>query len=118
MENLDLISFRIISFVGVAKSKYLEAVKKAEEGDFEKAERFIVDGDNEFNKGHEVHAKLIAEEAKGNRTIPTILLMHAEDQLLSAETIKIMALQMIKMYKQMNELKKEDLNDEKGLSVL
>ena len=101
MENLDLVSFRIISFVGMAKSKYLEAVKKAEEGDFEKAESFIVDGDNEFNKGHEVHAKLISEEAKGNRTVPTILLMHAEDQLLSAETIKIMALQMIKMYKQM-----------------
>ena len=72
MESLDLISFRIISFVGVAKSKYLEAVKKAEEGDFEKAESIISEGDNEFNKGHEVHAKLIAKEAKGDRTIPTI----------------------------------------------
>ena len=106
MESLDLISFRIISFVGVAKSKYLEAVKKAEEGDFEKAESIISEGDNEFNKGHEVHAKLIAKEAKGDRTIPTILLMHAEDQLLSAETIKIMALQMIRMYKQKKKIKK------------
>ena len=37
-------------------------------------------------KGHEAHASLIQKEACGEKTVPTILLMHAEDhQLMNAE---------------------------------
>ena len=38
MNELELISFQIISAVGTAKSNYMEAMKLAEKGEFEKAE--------------------------------------------------------------------------------
>ena len=37
MDNLELVSFQIISAVGVAKSSYIEAMKIAEKGDFDLA---------------------------------------------------------------------------------
>ena len=97
MDNLELVSFQIISAVGVAKSSYIEAMKIAEKGDFDLAKAKIKEGDQEFVKGHEAHAGLIQKEANGEKVVPNILLMHAEDQLMSAETIKMMALEIIKI---------------------
>ena len=101
MDNLELVSFQIISAVGVAKSSYIEAMKIAEKGDFDLAKAKIKEGDQEFVKGHEAHAGLIQKEV-----VPNILLMHAEDQLMSAETIKMMALEIIKLNQRLYSLEK------------
>lgn len=106
MDSLELISFQIISAVGSAKSCYIEAMKMAEKGDFEDIEAKIKEGDLEFNKGHEAHASLIQKEASGEQTAPNILLMHAEDQLMSAETIKLMTLEIIKLNQRLYALEK------------
>ena len=104
MDNLELVSFQIISAVGVAKSSYIEAMKIAEKGDFDLAKAKIKD--QEFVKGHEAHAGLIQKEANGEKVVPNILLMHAEDQLMSAETIKMMALEIIKLNQRLYSLEK------------
>ena len=67
MDNLELVSFQIISAVGVAKSFYIEAMKIAEKGDFDLAKAKIKEGDQEFVKGHEAHAGLIQKEANGEK---------------------------------------------------
>ena len=102
MDNLELVSFQIISAVGVAKSSYIEAMKIAEN----LAKAKIKEGDQEFVKGHEAHAGLIQKEANGEKVVPNILLMHAEDQLMSAETIKMMALEIIKLNQRLYLLEK------------
>ena len=105
MDNLELVSFQIISAVGVAKSSYIEAMKIAEKGDFDLAKAKIKEGDQEL-KGHEAHAGLIQKEANGEKVVLNILLMHAEDQLMSAETIKMMALEIIKLNQRLYSLEK------------
>lgn len=97
MENIELVSFKIISSVGGAKSNYIEAIRLAEKGEFEKAQEKIKEGEQSYVLGHEVHANLIQQEASGKTVTPNLLLMHAEDQLLSCETIKIMAQEIIKL---------------------
>ena len=82
MEGLELVSFKIISAVGMAKSSYIEAMKAASEGDFELAKAKIKEGEESFNGGHSAHGELIQKEASGEHVVPTILLMHAEDQLM------------------------------------
>ena len=99
MDNLELVSFQIISAVGVAKSFYIEAMKIAEKGDFDLAKAKIKEGDQEFVKGHEAHAGLIQKEANGEKVVPNILLMHAEDQLMAAENFKAFAEQQIIIFK-------------------
>ena len=72
MEDLELLSFNIISAVGTAKSRYVQAMYLAEKGDFDEARAKIKEGEESFVKGHEAHASLIQKEACGEKTVPTI----------------------------------------------
>ena len=105
MENLDLACFQLISHVGLAKSCYVEAIQEAKKGNYDKAKEKIKEGDESFVQGHTSHASLIQQEASGNPVQTTLLLVHSEDQLMSAETIKLMAEELIDCYKKMNSLK-------------
>lgn len=102
MEGLELICFKIIAGVGAARSCFIEAMQTARKGGYEKAEQLIKDGEKEFINAHQAHGELIMNEANGVKTDVTLLLLHAEDQIMSAETIKIIALEMIDMCKQFN----------------
>lgn len=104
MEGLELTCFQIISAVGMARSTYIEAISEARNGNFEKAQEMIKEGETMFTQGHAAHAQLIQQEAGGNPVNPTLLLLHAEDQLMSAEGFKIIAEEMIANYKKIAEL--------------
>lgn len=106
MDSLELMSFQIISAVGTAKSCYVEAMRAAEKGEFDLANEKIKEGEEVFVTGHTAHASLIQKEAAGEGTTPNILLMHAEDQLMAAETIKIMAQEIIKLNQRLCALEK------------
>ena len=103
MEGLELISFQIISAVGTARSMYIEAIQKAKEGDFEGAKELIAQGEEVFTQGHHAHAELIQKEANGEKTEFALLLMHAEDQLMSAEAFGILATEFVDVYKKLAE---------------
>lgn len=101
MEGIELICFQMISFNGFARSCFIEAIKSAKGGDFERAIKLMEEGENHFSQGHEVHSKLIQQDASGETSQITLLLIHAEDQMMSAETLKIVAEEMIDLYKRL-----------------
>ncbi|MBQ9615062.1 MAG: PTS lactose/cellobiose transporter subunit IIA [Selenomonadaceae bacterium] len=105
MEGLELIAFQIISAVGTARSSYIEAIQEAKKGNFEGAEKLIAEGDEVFVEGHDAHAKLLQEEANGNSVV-SLLILHAEDQLMSAEGFKTIAQEFIDLYKKVQALEK------------
>jgi len=99
MEGNELISFQIISAVGTARSMYMEAIAEAKAGNFENADNLMAEGGQVFLEGHKAHASLIQKEASGEKIDFSLILMHAEDQLMSAETFKIIASEIIEIYK-------------------
>ncbi|MHC1734453.1 MAG: PTS lactose/cellobiose transporter subunit IIA [Erysipelotrichaceae bacterium] len=101
MEGMELLSFQIISAVGTARSMYIEAIQEAKNGKFDEAEALIAEGSDMFVQGHHAHAELIQKEACGEQTPFSLLLMHAEDQLMSAEAFKIIAEELIAVYKRL-----------------
>lgn len=98
---MELISFQIISAVGTARSMYIEAIEEAKKGNIEQARKLIEEGEEIFVEGHKAHAGLIQQEANGESVIPQLLLVHAEDQLMSAEAFKIIATQFIDLYERL-----------------
>ena len=98
MEGLELICFQIISTVGTARSLYIEAIQEAKAGNIERARELVKEGENVFVEGHKAHASLIQQEASGERVEVQLLLLHAEDQLMSAEAFKIIANEFIDLY--------------------
>ena len=99
MEGNELLSFQMISFTGSARSCFVEAIMAAKEGDFERAEQLMAEGEEQFVEGHRVHAQLIQKEASGEATAVNLLLIHAEDQMMSAEVLKIIAAELIDIHK-------------------
>lgn len=99
MEDMEVLCFKIISAVGEAKSDYISAIELAKKGEFEKAEEMIKQGESCYVTGHRQHADLITKEAGGEKTEICLLLMHAEDQLMAAETVKLLAEEIIGLYK-------------------
>ena len=107
MEGLELTAFQIISAVGTARSSYIEAIQKAKTGDFDGAEKLIKEGDEMFVEGHNAHASLLQKEAEdGPGSSLSLLILHAEDQLMSAEGFKTIALEFIEVYKKFEKLGK------------
>ena len=105
MNELQMTCFEIISYVGTAKSMYINAVQKAKEGDFDAAEELIKQGDEAYNGGHDVHMGLLKKEANGERNGEApLILLHAEDQMAGTETMRVMATELIEVHKQLQAL--------------
>ena len=100
MDGMELIGFQIISTVGTAKSMYVEAIQEAKKGNFEEADRLMAEGAKIFIEGHQAHASLIQKEASGEKVEFSLILMHAEDQLMTTETFKIVAEELIEIHRQ------------------
>lgn len=101
-EELELACFNIITHVGTARSNYIGAIQLAKEGKFDEAEDLIKAGEAEFVEGHHAHADMLTKEANGELGTVGLLMLHAEDQLMSAEAFKIIAEELIDIYKKIS----------------
>lgn len=86
---------QLISASGTAKSMYIEAIQMAKKGEFDKAADLIKEGEKCFLQGHKAHSEMLTDLT----SFTNLLLVHAEDQMMSAETIKILAEEIIDLYK-------------------
>lgn len=109
MQNIDITMMEIVSFAGVAKSKYIEAISLAKEYKFDLAEKNIEEGSKAFGDAHKIHSDLIQKYASGENTEISLIVLHAEDQLMSAEMFKILSNEFIESYKKI-----KFLEDKKG----
>lgn len=100
-EAFETACFGIITYVGTARSCFINAVQCAKKGDFEAAKEQLRQGDEAFTEGHHIHADLIAQDASGELKEAGLILMHAEDQLMSAETFRIMAEELIEIHEKL-----------------
>lgn len=86
------------------KILFYQCSSMREKGNFEEAQELIRQGDQAFTEGHHIHADLLALDANGELNQSGLILMHAEDQLMSAETFRIMAEEFIEVYKKLLEV--------------
>ncbi len=102
--DMEEVCFQIIANVGMAKSMYIDSISKAKEGDFEAAREMIEQGSAAYVEGHNVHLQLLANDAGGRSVSFSMLLMHAEDQLMGAESFRIIAEDFIDVYEKLKAL--------------
>lgn len=107
MEGLEQAAFSIISTVGTARSCYIEAIQKAKEGNWDEIDELFKAGDEAYNEGHDAHMGLLTKEAEGNSEGVNLLLLHAEDQLMSAEGFRTIATEFIDVYKRLEKLEQK-----------
>lgn len=99
MQDLEIIAFEIISNVGEAKSSYIQAIQEAKVKNFNEAEKLMEEGQKAYLKGHHAHNKLIQMEASDEKVPFNLIIVHAEDQLMAADSFKIIAQEFIDLYR-------------------
>lgn len=88
--NTERISFDIISNAGQARDLIYDALEFIRDKKYRNAESKIKDAEGLILKAHESHIYLVSEEAKGNKVPIDLLLSHAMDILITAESEKDM----------------------------
>ncbi|MGL4589138.1 MAG: PTS lactose/cellobiose transporter subunit IIA [Mycoplasmatales bacterium] len=104
-EHLQTVGFEIISEVSKVQKMYSQAIREAKKGKFEKAKEIMQEADQIFDGAHEYHFEFAKKEARGEDIPYSILFMHAEDQLLMTEMLRINAYEFIGVYQEMKVLK-------------
>lgn len=99
MEHEQII-LKLIMHGGDARAKSLLALSKARTGDFDEADSLLAHADEEINKAHEAQTGLIQAEVRGEQTGPvTLLLVHGQDHLMNAMTVRDLAKEMVEYMK-------------------
>jgi len=99
MEN---IIFKLISYSGEAKSFSMESIAHAKTGNFEEAEKCLQLADKSLEEAHKEQTKLIQSEARNEKIEITLLMVHAQDHLMNAITVRDLAIEFVDMYKKMS----------------
>lgn len=98
-ESFEQIVVELVAGSGEGRSKAMEAIAKAKQGDFESAVELIESAEESLSKAHSVQTGLIQKEARGEHARMSLLMVHAQDHIMNAMTVRDMALEMIDLYK-------------------
>lgn len=96
--DVEQICLEMICHVGEARSSFIEAIQLARKKEFIKANDLIDSGKQSYYRGHAVHAKLIQAEMEQEKSNISLILIHAEDQMMSAENFKILSEEFLALY--------------------
>ncbi len=100
--NMEEIIFEIIASAGEAKGLAYEALDKAQNGEYDKAEELLKEADKALLSVHSVQTSLIQEEAAGRKIEVSLLMVHAQDHLMAAIESKTLIEGMIKLHKKVD----------------
>lgn len=98
-EELELAMIEIVAFAGDARTKLLSAVKEARAKNFTGAQALIDEAQGLLNDAHSSQTSLLTAEARGELTTPTVLLVHAQDHLMSAMLLRDVVDSLIDIYR-------------------
>lgn len=104
--NIEQEIFTIISHGGNARSLAYEAIDFANQNEFKKADESMAEAQQELNKAHQTQTKLIQAEINGVVVEKSLLMIHAQDHLMTAVSELSLIEQMIKLIKKIDQLSK------------
>lgn len=108
-EQMELVVFEIVNSAGMAKGLAYEALSEAEKGNFEKAENLLKEADEALLSAHNIQTEIIQAEVNGKGITPSVLFVHSQDHLMTAIEAKTLIEGMIKMYKRIDKLEKQQV---------
>lgn len=97
--KLSECAMQIVTYAGCAKSCYMQALQEAKKGNWELVEPKIKEGGQYYLQAHEQHGEILLEEVNTLEPQITLLMSHAEDQIMSAELVRVLAEELIEIYK-------------------
>ena len=101
-EELQVAAFEIILNSGNARSIVHEAFDAMSKGNYALAEEKLKESNDELLKAHQSQTHLLQEYAGGKEVNVEIIMVHAQDHLMTTMTLREVGLEMLELYKKVN----------------
>ena len=98
-ETLQVTAFELILHSGNARTRIHEAYDLMEKNEFTAADQKLLAAHDELILAHHVQTTLLQNYAKGEEIIIEIIMVHAQDHLMTTMTLKEVAERMKLLYK-------------------
>lgn len=96
-----MIIMNLIVNAGSARSSSIEAIQYAKAGDLDKAEESMQAAKETVNEAHHAQTEMIQAEIRGEKTPLNLLMVHAQDHLMTSLLCLDMAQEFIDIYKKL-----------------
>ena len=94
--SMEDIVMKLIVNAGQARTKAIQALREARACKFEKAEELMKESEEVVNLAHEFQSELLRHEVN-------LIMVHGQDHLMDAITVREMAREMIDLCRQLHE---------------
>jgi PTS system cellobiose-specific IIA component len=98
----EQISFQLILHSGSARSKVIQALSEYRNENVEGSDELLKQAKQDLRAAHDIHFQMVKKEAGGTPTPFSLLLMHAEDHLMSTATMKDLVQELLELFKSRN----------------
>lgn len=94
----------LIMHGGNAKGLAFQAIQEAKVGNFDEAEKFLGQSNDELGEAHNTQTAMLTAEANGEHTEVDLYMVHAQDHLMNAITFKDFAVEIVSQEKRLQAL--------------
>lgn len=95
---MEQIVLNLIVNSGDARSYAMEAIHAAKQGEFDRAKELLKNCDEALITAHSTQTNLIQNEANGQKTELSLLLVHAQDHLMTTIVVKDLAAEIVELH--------------------
>ncbi len=97
--NIEEIAMELVGNAGESRSLAFEALNAAKKGDYEEAEKKLKESKEKMLRAHHIQTELICKEADGEKIELGLIMVHAQDHLMTAILARDLITEMIEVYK-------------------
>ncbi|SFC99560.1 PTS lactose/cellobiose transporter subunit IIA [Clostridium uliginosum] len=99
---MEEIIMNLIVHSGEVRSYSMEAIECAKKGNIDEARELIEKAQGELSKAHNSQTSLIQKEANGEKVEVSLLMVHAQDHLMTSMTLKTLAVEIIDIHEELH----------------
>lgn len=99
-EETAMVGFEIVAYAGEARSKLLEAINLAKNGEFDTVDQLIEEASDRINKAHKTQTDMLAKEAQGEEIDLGFIMVHGQDHLMTTMLLKDLTEHLINIYRE------------------
>lgn len=100
LEDMDTVVMELVVNAGDARSSAIQAIREARAGRFEEADRLLEQCGEALILCHNAQTDLVQAELQGEKVPMSLLMVHAQDHIMNAMTVKDLAAEMVAMLKE------------------
>lgn len=97
--DIEVVAMELVGNAGEARSLAFEALAEAKKGNFERAEELLEKSKEASLRAHHTQTELICNEADGNKVEIGLLMVHAQDHLMTSILARELITEIIEIYR-------------------